>query len=294
MIGRLLSPPSTTRPCRVKLQARPSRSAGVRAARLAIVVLVLAAAGCAAPGDGPASDPSASPPMPWGIDRCAFVIAAVPVDPAALAAFVPDGFTLRPGRLSALPAGPSATIELDAYRCASGRWGDAEIADMAYGSHYVAVDPPADLREEGYGAYFLKWDVLVADDAARARLAAAGVPAHAGDALVEIDETLGTVRAALGFQGGGGFTLEGAMGSPGPPGGTLPFMEFTPLAGGGIATWHARLHDAEVASGTGVVSLPPESWVREIVGAERAPATFIAGVWNVDEADVRTPEGASP
>lgn len=256
--------------------------------RLGSLMLALLVAGCAGPDpDGPglppAPDARPTGAIAWGLAGCAFVIVSVPVDPAALAPHVPEGFAPAPGRLDPL----RASIELDAYRCDEGRWGDATLPDMSYGSVYVPVEPTAERREEGYGAYFVKWDPLVADEGVRARLVAAGLPAHAGDAQVAIAG--GGVSASLGYAGGaGGFSIEGAVGALEPQGAPLPFMEFTPLEDGRLATWRARLHDAEIGQGAGVVELGP-GWVREVVGMERAPATFIAGAWNVDQADVRLP-----
>lgn len=223
----------------------------------------------------------------WGIDSCAFVIAAVPVDEAALAARLPAGFGLAPGRLAPLPAGPRATVELDAYACEEGAWGNATLRGLAYGSHYASVILPDALRDPGYDAAFVKWDTLVADADARAALARAGAPAHGGDARVSIASP--TVRAALAFDDGGGFALTGTLGAQRAQETPLPFVEYTPLAEGGLARWHARLHDARIATGAGIVELPEGSWVRDLAGAPRVPVTFIAGAWSLDEADVAWP-----
>lgn len=251
--------------------------------RVLAILAALVVAGCASPGPEAAGAPE---PLPWGIEGCAFVIVAIPVDEAALAGRLPPGFALRPGRLGALPAGPRASIEVDAYRCTSARWGNATLEDASYGSYYAAVTPPEALREEGYDAVFVKWEALVADPATRAQLAASGLAAHGGDA--QVSATGNAVTASLAFDDGGGFRFTGTVGPPQALAEPLPFVEFTPLAEGGLARWHARLHDASIGQGAGVVELPA-GWVREIVGAERAPATFIAGTWNLDEADLTLP-----
>ena len=255
----------------------------------ALLPAVLLLAGClAAPTHegAAAADPALT--MAWGVEECAFVIVAIPVDYAALAARLPAGFRLAPGTLGLLPSGPNATIEFDAYRCERVRWGSETTEDASYGSYYTGVLPPSALRQAGYNAYFVKWDVLVADDAARETLAAAGVPAHAGAAQVRIDGP--TITASLGFDDGAGFSLTGAMRTPpaSASAAPLPFTEYTPLEGGNLARWHARLHDAPFGQGAGVVELSP-GWVRDLVGADRAPATFIAGTWNLDQADVAAP-----
>lgn len=255
--------------------------------RLALAAAAVLA-GCLAPAD-PGGPASSAGPLAWAIADCAFVIAQVPVDGERLAARLPEGFALAEGSpLAALPAGPRAAISLDAYHCARGAWGATGHVDISYGSHYVGVAPPDALREDGYDAYFVKWDPLVADDAARAQLAAAGMAARDGEARVVITPASGgaLVEGSLVLDDGSGFALRGVAGEQEAQGAPLPFIEFTPLAGGGLARWHARLHDASIGSGAGVVELPEGSWVRELVGAPRASAMFIAGTWNLDEADV--------
>lgn len=248
--------------------------------RAAVVAFLLA--GCLGAPAAPV-EPASGGTLRWGIEDCAFVIVAVPVDEAALAALLPEGFRLRASALATLPAGPRATLELDAYRCTRGRWGNATSEDLSYGSFYAAVEPPEALREDGYEAYFVKWDPLVQDADARASMLAAGLRAHEGEAVV--GGTGSSVTASLTLDDGSGFSLTGVVGVGDGTGDPLPFMEFTPLEGGDLARWHARLHDAIIYPGTGVVELSP-GWVRDLVGEDRAPATFIAGTWNLDEADV--------
>jgi hypothetical protein len=257
--------------------------------RLAPLLVVLALAGCATPQPGPA--PGAPATHPWGLSHCAFVIANVAADPAKLAARLPPGFRLANGTLSGLPAGARAEVALDAYRCETGIGFAGNLTDVSYGSHYASIVPPDALREKGYEAYFVKWDPLIPDAARRDALVAAGLSAHGGDAKVALADVPGggsQVDATLRFDDGGGFRLVGTTGAATAQGAPLPFMEYTPLSHGGLARWHARLHDARIASGQGVVEISTP-WVRDVVGADRAPATFIAGEWNLDEADVAWP-----
>lgn len=250
------------------------------AVRFAAVVLFLLAAGCVA------ASPSASLPQthPWGIAQCAFVIASVPVDEAKLAARLPPGFAPAPG---ALAAASRASLDLDAYQCEGGVGLDgAPLQRVTYGSHYATVVAPAALRQAGYNATFVKWDFLAPDKSALARLRAAGFPAHDGSASVTLQGA--TVGGAVAFADGGGFTVMGTVQAPEPAAAPLPFMEFTPLGNGSLAVWHARLHDAAIGSGAGVVTLAP-GWARDLVGTEQAPASLIAGTWNLDEADVTFP-----
>lgn len=248
---------------------------------LPLALLALLVPGCLSPAldpDAAAVAPARDEALTWALQRCTFVIVSIPADAGAVRARLPEGFTLRPGALDPL----RASLELDAYRCERGRWNGTWIDDMSYGSAYVPVTPPAALQEEGYEAAFVKWAPLVADDAARATMRAWGIDAREGDARVAIEGPL--VTASLGLDDGG-FALTGTLAGATTPVEELHFVEFTPTAEGGLARWHARLHDASYASGQGVVTLAP-GWIRDAVGSESAPATFIAGAWNVDEADV--------
>ncbi|HLE95855.1 MAG TPA: hypothetical protein VI997_00660 [Candidatus Thermoplasmatota archaeon] len=266
--------------------------------RFAVVVAALAsaaAAGCAVPADSPSDEVAdAAPPTAhaWGLAECAYVIAVVPVDPARLAEHLPEGFAPAPSLLRVLPAGPRSSIELDAYHCASGVALDgAALADVSYGSYYTAVAAPEELEEDGYDAVFVKWDFLVPDETRRATLVAGGLPARGGSSAVAVTAAPAGgvfVEAVLALDDGGGFALRGVASAPDTQDEPLPFMEYTPLDRGGLARWHARLHDATFASGEGVVEIAP-GWVRDVVGADRAPATFIAGDWNLDEADLAFP-----
>lgn len=255
----------------------------MRAAVLAVLL-----AGCLAPVPAGGAPPAASPATyAWGLADCAYVIAIVPVDAGALAAVLPEGFTPLPGRV-ALP-GRDAELHLEAYRCAEGVDLDGgALADVAYASAYVPVEPPPELREDGYDAYFVKLDFLVPDAPRRTTLAAAGLPARAGSAEVALAPA--RASAAVALEGAGAWTFEGVAGPEDGQDAPLPFVEHTPVADGrGLARWHARLHDATFASGAGVVTFEGASWMRDVAGADRVPAAFLAGAWNLDEADVAFP-----
>lgn len=242
-------------------------------------------------GDPPVDAPVLEPfRFPWGLSDCAFVIAVVPVEPAKLAKVLPPGFAASPTRLSLVPAGPTGALELDAYRCRSGVGLDGPLSPVEYGSYYVAVDPPEQLREAGYHAYFVKFDFLVPDGPRRATLASLGLPARPGSAAVTVAslDAGGPVSAQLDPGPAGGFRLTGTVAPPEDAGSALPFMEFTPIPGG-LAKWHARLHDARIGSGAGTLEVVPGSWAAELVGSPRVPVTFAAGQWNLDQADLTLP-----
>ena len=266
----------------------------MKAAAIITLVFTGAVAGCVEPDRDGGSETrpaeAVARTLPWGVSGCAFAIVAIQVDEAELAARLPEAFALRPGGLPRLPAAPRASLELDVYACASGVGLNGTVEPIGYGSAYAAVDVPSALREDGYGAYFVKWDFLVPDADRRAVLVAGGLPARAGAAEVALPSASGgPIEAELTLDGAWGFGLTGVVGALEPQGGPLPFMEYTPLADRGLARWHARLHDAEIGTGTGVVTLTPGSWVADLAGADTVPATFIAGVWNLDQADVTFP-----
>lgn len=251
------------------------------------LLALLVTAGCfASPVAQPAEGPtSAGAPSggPWRIDSCAFVIAAVKVRAADLAPHLPSGF-------AAITQAGVAEIHFDAYRCGEVSWlGAAPIADAGYGSVYVPVVAPTALREPGYGNYFVKYDTLVTDADAQSALEDAGLPARAGDATVELTALAGgafAIDASLDM-GAVGFRVTGSGAAGQAQDGALPFVEYTPLAQGGLARWHARLHDANIAPGAGVIEI--RGWPAVALGVDRAPATLIAGTWNLDQADVSYP-----
>jgi hypothetical protein len=247
---------------------------------LAVAVLLAGCLGSPGHGDEPAT-------YRWGLDGCRFVIAVIPVETAVAQRLVPAGFTPRPSSLAAVPGAPGAEVHADAYDCADGTALDgSRLDDVHYGSFYVPVDPPEELREPGYEAAFVKLDFLAWDPGALRTLRDGGLPAYAGTAIVV--GTGNQIDAALSMQGGSGFRLMGAFGPAASQDGVLPFIEHTPLDGGagGLATWHARLHDASFATGTGVLTV--DGPMADVVGA-RVAVQFSTGTWHLDQADLAFP-----
>jgi hypothetical protein len=210
------------------------------------------------------------------------VIVVVPVDANALRAYLPTGFEPR--------AAEDPAIHLDAYVCASGVGFNGTLEQVEYGSWYVPVDATTALREPGYDAYFVKMDFLVPDEARRLALATAGFPARDGSARVTLEGDDRLVDAVLDLGNDGGFALRGTMGAAVPQARPLPFVEYTPLmTTGTLGRWHARLHDARIGQGTGVLTAKEGSSFAGLTGTDPIVVSFIGGAWNLDEADVAWP-----
>ena len=261
---------------------RPRR---VPAVRVVLVALLLTAA-CAGCLSGPVEVAPAATRYLWGLSDCQYVIAVVTVPADRLAALLPSGFAPRPGRGS-LPGAETGELHADAYTCGGAVGLDGRpLHEVEYGSFYVPVDPPAELREPGYEAYFVKLDFLAPDASRTETLLEAGLPVHGGEAFAKSSDGVHW-SAMLYMPQVGRFGFEGIAGPPEPQGAPLPFVEHSPLAGGGLALWHARLHGATFATGVGTLSL--EGPMAEVAGAPQVPVTFSAGTWNLDEADLTFP-----
>lgn len=265
-----------------------------RGALLAVLALAAAAAGCL--GDAPAE---AGPrTYPWGLEECRYAIAVVPLPASTLQPLLPPGFTPRrtlPPEAAALPGAPDAELHADAYQCAGATGLDGgRVQGASYGSFYVPVEAPAGVADPAYPAAFVKLDFLAWDPARAQVLQDGGLPAHRGVAAVvhegaRLTALLAFHEDAQGAGDLGGFSLTGAFGPAEPQEGDLPFLEATPLDGdgGGLAVWHARLHDATFATGTGILRV--EGPLRDVVGGEAVPVRFATGTWNLDQADVTFP-----
>lgn len=251
--------------------------------RVVLLVALLAAAGCLDQAGGQAEDVRPHT-LPWGLSDCSYVIAVMPVPSDRLQPLLPEGFTPLPSR-NGLPG--DGELHADAYHCAGGVGLDGRpLADVQYGSFYVPVEAPDELREEGYGAYFVKLDFIAPDGEHTDILAEAGLPAHSGRAsATQTGATLWSAELAM--ETAGGFTFEGISGPATAQDGPLPFIEHSPLTSGGLALWHARLHHASFSTGVGALLL--NGPMVDVVGSNVVAVTFSAGAWNLDEADVTFP-----
>lgn len=237
-------------------------------------ILALALAGCVQsavpePASGiDSSSAAAQTPLEWGLAGCAAAIAFVPVPAAAVAPHLPEGFRALAPSEAGLPvaadAQGDATVSVEIFSCMEA----ANATEAGYASLFVAVEPPADLKDPDAAMSFVKFDVLVADPALRAVLVAAGVPAKDGSADIAVTVPgAGSAEAEL---EGAAFAIRIAY-APTPPAPLdFPFVEYTATEAG-LVTWKAT---AKGVSGTavGVVEMAPGSLAAEITGAESAQA----------------------
>lgn len=260
---------------------------------LLLVIVALALAGCTAPDvaapDGAAPADGAPAQLAFGLSECRYVIAWAPVDEAKLRALLPEGF--EPGLNGVAPFVPVGApyVAMEAFRCAETLGPAGTLEDVPYGSYYTSAVPPSHLAWPGAEAHFVKWDTLVADASLREPLAAAGVPARAGDVAVpDASPAQGaTVSSRLVLDGLGEAGFEGVVGQTFGTGEGFPFAEYTPTEGGGVARWHAFATPGEtVGTGQGVLRLPAGSWVADLVGADTVPARFITGTWTFSDGGV--------
>lgn len=264
--------------------------------RALLPVLLLLVAGCAAPGGDDAAPAPDEPPtqrvIPWGLTECRYLVGWTEVDEAALAPYVPDGFTLS--RAGLLPGGALARpyLGFEAFTCASGAGLDGIVEQMTYGSVFTEVEVPEPLQDDESLFYVLKWDVLVPDAPRRELMAAQGFGARDGTAFV-LGGAAGTAEAQLALEEVGEFRMLFAptqtVSSEGQGG---PFKEFTPDAElARFATWRASYawDEPTFRQGRGFVELSEGSWPAEVLGATRAPAAFHAGTWSFADATLTLP-----
>jgi hypothetical protein len=245
-----------------------------------VALLLLAPGGCIERLRGLEPEPPVATTLPWALSGCTFVVAIVPVPAARLDGRLPEGFrALAPAEIG-LPADPrgDANVGVEAWRCAEGTGANASelLNDVPYGAVFSFVEPPADRVVNGSRYHFVKWDVLVPDEARRAILLAHGVPAQAGDATFPqfqpvADKTLFDVSLDL----NGTWTMRGTTANPDASLLAFSFAEFTPTPHG-LATWTTNVTAQTATSGTGTLA-STAGFFREVVGNAQTQAYYIAG-----------------
>lgn len=247
------------------------------------------ASGCAALRDRLEADPvpEIAQVLPWTLTDCNVLIALLPATEAAIADRIPDGFDVL--ALSEIPGIPpqeprgDANVGVEVWRCASGSGLNAtqNVTDIAYGSVFSFVRPPDDLADENATYHFLKWDVLVPDEARRLILQAEGVPALPGNATFDREQPVGpaTLFQAAMDLGDDAYGFEATTGQAAEA--PASFVEFSETPHG-FVVWRTNVTASGMTAGTGLVDLSGASWLRAALGKESEQAYYLAGRASLD------------
>lgn len=268
---------------------------------VSILVLATAFAGCAdLRGNLEAEpEPEFREVLPWTTTNCQFAVAIIAINTDEIGARVPEGF-----RVLSIPEIPNFPVPADPrgdgnlgielFSCESGTGlnATANITPMVYGSVFSFVEPPADKRDENATYHFLKWDVLIPDDARRGLLASERVPALPGNVTFSRFQDVGPLTAVQGIMqmGEDEYVFDGG----GQPQGTdalaaVSFVEFTDVGNGEFVVWRTNMTAQSVQAGSGFVDLSGASWVRQVVGGARPQAYYLTGVASFDDGTIALP-----
>jgi hypothetical protein len=262
--------------------------------RLAIAAaLALAAlAGCAQPAHppAPAADGSPTAAQAWALDvrqaGCEAITWSVPVTAASLKPYLPDGFEPSPPEgqqgLDAAAALGFRTVE-----CARGLGQGVDFRSVQSGQVFTRVVPPAELRDDRFGArYAYGWDVLAAPDAWRASAAGWGLPVHDGGSLVGPGAQGWT--GALAMDKVGSFTINGRTVTSGAASAGDESRLITAGAQG-FALWDTETANVTTLTGAGAWEVSPESWVAKVLGSTQGVALFEHATFDVPSGVVHWP-----
>lgn len=268
-------------------------------------LLALALAGCATTPDAEPSpeDPGAEEArvLPWSMAGCRFGVALIEVPASAVQPFVPEGFrvlsvaeTGAEGQAGVDLPNPRAdgNLGFELFECDSGLGLDnATVSPMAYVSIFAGVEPPEDLRRDVQN-HFVKWDVVIPDEARRLALAAAGLPVHAGNATVSTQVAGGAATSYTGratIDGIGEFAFEGSSAAPLPDG---AFVEYTQTPDGLVA-WNMAYSLTNGGAGPQTVTIPDGAWFNEILPAGTYEGFGFSGIAEFHTGTIALPSSGS-
>ena len=268
---------------------------------VSILVLAAALAGCADLRGNLEAEPAPAfrEVLAWGTTNCQFAVAIMAIDQSDIGARVPEGF-----RVLSIPEIPDfpvpaeprgdGNLGVELFSCESGTGlnATANVTPMVYGSVFSFVEPPADKRDENATYHFLKWDVLIPDEARRAMLVAEGVPAVPGNVTFSRFQDVGPLTAIQGrmelgedvyvFDAGGQAQDVAAMGA-------ISFVEFTDVGRDEFVVWRTNMTAQTMQSGSGFLDLSGASWVREVVGSARPQAYYLTGLASFEDGSIALP-----
>jgi hypothetical protein len=231
------------------------------------------------PDPGTVPSPSGPEQIPWEILDCRFAYAQPAADAAAVAAMLPEGFTL------AQAIGPRILVGFEVNLCASGTGLDGPVSPQTYASFWVPVVPPPGQGEDG-AAHFVNFDVLVEDPERRALLASWGTPARDG----EVEWTSpadGAVRVDYTLDGVGSFAISVAGAGP-RAGGQGAFDQWTPGAAG-LTYWRTDFAATQLFQGPGLLEVDAASPYADWFESPVVPATVNFGAWNYTGGSIHRP-----
>lgn len=277
------------------------------AALLLAGVVLAGCSGRAPPADdGPALPALPARELPWSMQGCTFVAAVLQVPVSVVAPFVPPGFrvmhaaefALEGASGQGLPTPPTGgddgNIGVEAFQCADGAGLDGEVVPgLTYASFYTGVEPPAELRRDT-PFHFVKWDVLIPDQARNQLLASYGVPVHNGTATASLgligQQSLAQVTASTDF-GFGPFTFDAKALAPFPDD-RCGFVEFTPVPTG-FVEWTMACHFVTGGVGPLTVDVPVGSWFADAIGAGSHDGLGFIGVVDFAQGSIKLPAVAA-
>lgn len=272
------------------------------------IVLLAALAGCvtpaaeqAAPTPTPTGSATSPAPMTWTMSGCNFGVALVAVPASAVQPFVPEGFrvlsvaeTGAEGQVGQDLPNPQedGNIGFEVFQCESGEGLDGAIDGVVYASVFTGVEPPAELRRDVQN-HFVKWDVLIPDAPRRGALAAAGIPAHGGNASVETEVAAASAtsyRGTVTIDGLGELSFTGRSIAPLPDGAFTEYTE-TPQ---GLVEWNMQYRLTAGGVGPQTVVVPDGAWFNEIIAAGTHDGFGFSGVTDFYEGSILLPAPADP
>lgn len=242
----------------------------------ALLLLSVGFAGCIA--DEPTNTtgtglPALEVPRPdaidWALTRCEAAIVLFDVAAEKVQPHLPEGFKPLPvaSGVAGLPLNPvnGGSFGIEMFTCAKGIGLNETVESIAYGSYFAFAEPPAELKDATADYHFVKWDVLVPDEARRTLLQDVGVPALNGTATFEsftLDGSKGALRGTLNMTGE--HIFEGTTYAPGPA--AIRFLEFTAVPDG-LAIWKMDATTTAIGLGPGTVTVPAGTLAAEVLGA---------------------------
>lgn len=266
--------------------------------RVGIFVLVVLLSGCLQSADDAANnaldaagvEPAAPAVVAWGLSDCQAIAALLPADSAAVAPYLPEGFTALTFEEvvgSGTDIQGEANFGVEILVCAEGVGLNETVTNMVYGSYFMAIHPPTELAEDAT-FHFVKLDMLVPDAPRREFLQAAGMPVVDGTGAFQLFQGAANagVTAATLTMDGATHTFRGTGGAPFDPVGN--FVEFTPTADG-LAIWRTDYTWRALGVGPMTVDVAGGTLAADVLGTGPSSGAAFVGVVTFSNASLTLP-----